>query len=153
VAAFFKERHYTMNAELQLDRAIRQMFETHPHPVKVSANEIVECIRACVVCATTCTACADACLAEEMVKELAQCIRTNLDCADLCQATGHILVRQTESNPRLMAQQVKACQAACRECATICEQHAKMHEHCRVCAETCRQCEQACANLLAMLPN
>lgn len=141
-----------MTLELTLDQAIRQMLTTHPHPNELQMEELTHCIAACVICATTCTACADACLAEEMVKELAHCIRTNLDCADVCEATGHLLVRQTAAEWRLLYHQVEACQAACRACATICEQHAEMHEHCRVCAEACRQCEQACDKMLATFP-
>ena len=38
-----------MNAEIQLNQAIRQMLETHPHPVKERVNELVECIEACVI--------------------------------------------------------------------------------------------------------
>jgi hypothetical protein len=156
VAASFEDQELSMNAEIPLAQAMQQMLTTHPHPSqtqKQAQPEILRhCAEACMICVTTCTACADACLAEEMVKELAHCIRTNLDCADVCQATGRMLVRQTEPNWRLLYHQVEACQAACRTCATICEQHAEMHEHCRVCTEVCRQCEQACDNLLATFP-
>lgn len=141
-----------MSTELNLSQAIRQMLKTHPHPAALQVDELAGCIEACVICATTCTACADACLAEEMVQHLAHCIRTNLDCADICEATGHILVRQTQPDWRLLYHQVEACQVACRTCGTICEQHAEMHEHCKVCAEVCRQCEQACDRLLVTFP-
>ncbi len=150
-----------MNAELTLDQAIRQMLATYPHSgtqdsaeiqATLKSDERTYCIETCIICATTCTACADACLAEDMVKDLTQCIRTNLDCALICQATGAILIRQTEADWRLLYHQVEACQTACRTCATICQQHAEMHEHCRVCAEACHQCEQACDKLLATFP-
>ena len=141
-----------MNGELTINHAISAMLATHPHPSELKSDELAQCIEACIVCATTCTACADACLGEEMVKELAHCIRTNLDCADICQTTGHVLLRQTAADWRLLYHQTEACQAACRACAAVCEQHAEMHEHCRVCAEACRQCEQACDKLLATFP-
>jgi len=138
-----------MQAELTTSQAIQQMLKTHPHPNLLPFEELSWCVETCVICASTCTACADACLAEEMVQQLIQCIRTNLDCADSCEATGHILMRQTKPDQRLIFHQVEACQTACRTCAVICEQHAEMHEHCRVCAKACRQCEQACDKLLA----
>jgi len=141
-----------MNEAMTISQAIHQMLSTHPRPSKLQGTELAHCVEACVICATTCTSCADACLGEEMVKELLHCIRTNLDCADICQATGHILVRQTEPDWRLLYHQVEACQAACRTCAAICDQHAEMHEHCRICAEACHQCEQACDKLLVTFP-
>lgn len=141
-----------MNVEIPLNQAIHQMHATHPHPNQMQSEVLHHCVEACFICVATCTACADACLAEPMVKELAHCIHTNLDCADICQATGRILLRQTQPDWLLLYHQVETCQAACRACATICEQHAEMHEHCRVCAEVCRQCEQACDKLLGTFP-
>jgi hypothetical protein len=141
-----------MNTKSAMSQAIGQMLATHPQPNEVQITKLTQCVEACVLCAATCTACADACLAEEMVEQLAHCIRTNLDCADICQATSHILVRQTEPDWRLFASQLEVCQAACRTCAAVCDEHAEMHEHCRICAEVCRQCEQACADLFSHLP-
>jgi hypothetical protein len=141
-----------MQTGLTVGQAISQMLKSHPHPSTLPFEELSRCVEACLLCATTCTACADACLAEEMVQQLTGCIRTNLDCADVCETTGHILVRQTEADWRLIHHQVETCQAACRMCAAICEKHAEMHEHCRICAEACRQCEQACDQLLAAFP-
>jgi hypothetical protein len=135
-----------------INDAIMQMLTTHPQPNTGQLEFLTRCVETCVTCATTCTACADACLAEGMVQELAHCIRTNLDCADICEATGHILVRQTEPDWRLIFNQVEVCQVACRTCATVCEEHAEMHEHCRICAQACRNCEHACAELLTRIP-
>jgi hypothetical protein len=141
-----------MSVEFTLDQAIRQMIATHPRQSELQGAELMSCIEAAVTCATTCTACADACLSEGMVNELVDCIRANLDCAEICQATGNVLVRRSEMYWQLLYHQVEACQAACRTCAEVCEQHAEMHEHCRVCAEVCRQCEQACDKLLVTFP-
>jgi hypothetical protein len=142
-----------MNATTAVNQAIGQMLATHPQPTEIQIAKLAHCVEACIFCATTCTACADACLSEENVDHLAHCIRTNLDCADICQATSHILVRQTEPDWRLFASQLEVCRAACRTCATVCEEHAEMHDHCRICAEICRNCEQACADLLTHLPS
>lgn len=141
-----------MAANASFAQTIEQMLATHPRPSSTPNSMLVNCIEACMVCATSCTACADACLAEEMVKELVHCIRTDLDCADICQATGRILMRQSEPDMQMIVKQLEACQVACRRCGAVCAEHAKMHEHCRVCAEACRACEQACAALLAAMP-
>jgi hypothetical protein len=124
---------------------VTAMLETHP---QATANEtLARCIQECLVCAVTCTSCADACLAEAQVQELVRCIGLNLDCADVCDATGRLLTRQTDSEPRLAQSMLEACVQACRACAEECELHAPHHEHCRVCAEACRRCAQACEDL------
>jgi hypothetical protein len=124
---------------------VTKMLETHP---QATANEaLARCIEQCFACALSCTSCADACLAEEQVQELIRCIRLNLDCADVCDATGRVLTRQTNSEPRLTRSVLDSCVQACRICAEECERHAPHHEHCRVCAEACRRCEQACEDL------
>ena len=73
------------------------------------------------------------------------------DCSDACIATGRILSRQTELEPRRVRAIVEACAQACAACAEECESHAGHHEHCRVCAEACRRCEDACRTLLSAL--
>jgi hypothetical protein len=124
---------------------VTAMLETHP---QATANEaLARCIQQCFVCVLTCTSCADACLAEQQVHELVRCIRLNLDCADVCDATGHVLTRQTSSEPRLVQSMLDACAQACRACADECARHAPHHEHCRMCADACGRCEQACEDL------
>lgn len=130
----------------------QQLLETHPRGPAIEAGALVACIDACFDCAQSCTACADADLAEDDVATLIRCIRLCLDCGDVCIATGNILSRQTEFEPKLARPVVQACAQACRICAEECERHAAHHEHCRVCAETCRHCEQACADVLSVLP-
>jgi hypothetical protein len=129
----------------------QQLLETHPRGPAIEAGVLVACIEACFDCAQSCTACADADLAEDDVATMIRCIRLCLDCGDVCIATGNILSRQTEFEPKLARPVVEACQA-CRICAEECERHAAHHEHCRICAETCRQCEQACVDVLSVLP-
>jgi hypothetical protein len=131
---------------------VTSMLATHPAPALVDREVVDACITACSECALTCTSCADACLAEEAVGDLRRCIRLNLDCADVCDATGHVLMRQTEPDWTLVRAQLQACAQACRTCAEECERHAGHHEHCRVCAEACRRCAEACDALLAALP-
>ena len=131
---------------------IDSMLQTHPAPATVDRRLLEACITACGECAQTCAACADACLAEQQVAELRRCIRLNLDCADVCDATGRVLLRQTEPDWGLIRSQLEACAQACRVCGEECERHAGHHEHCRVCAESCRRCAQACEELLAALP-
>ena len=132
---------------------IQDMLSTHPQKSRINMDALTECIEACFECAQICSSCADACLAEDMVKELRYCIRTNLDCADICNATGRVLVRQTEPDWSLIKAQLQACETACKTCGDECEKHAGMHEHCRVCAESCRRCEEACRNMLSALPS
>ena len=132
---------------------IQDMLSTHPQKSRISMDALTGCIEACFECAQVCSSCADGCLAEDMVKELRYCIRTNLDCADICDATGRMLVRQTEPDWNLIKAQLQACETACKTCGDECEKHAGMHEHCRVCAESCRRCEEACRNILSALPS
>jgi hypothetical protein len=129
---------------------IESMLQTHPTPTMVDLRLLEPCITACVECAQTCSSCADACLAEQQVAELRKCIRLNLDCADVCDATGRILLRQTEPDWALVRSQLEACAQACRVCEKECERHAGHHEHCRVCSESCRRCAEACEALLAL---
>ena len=75
---------------------VRAMLEAHPRSSVLDRDLLVRCIEECVDCAATCTSCADADLAEPDVAEMVRCIRLCLDCADTCQATGRILIRQTE---------------------------------------------------------
>ena len=82
---------------------------------------------------------------------LARCIRLDLDCANVCDATGHILSRQTATEPQMLRATLQACSEACRLCGEECEQHAEHHEHCRVCAQACRRCESACNNVLSAI--
>jgi hypothetical protein len=131
---------------------VDSMLRTHPTPATVDLSLLEACITACGECAQTCTSCADACLAEQQVAELRRCIRLNLDCADVCDATGRILLRQTEPDWAVVRSQLEACVQACRVCGQECERHADHHEHCRVCSESCRRCAEACEALLAALP-
>lgn len=128
------------------------MMRTHPRPPWVDDDVLARCIDACYDCAQTCTSCADACLGEENVAELLRCIRSNQDCADACAATGAMLSRRTEPDPRVLRLQVEACRAACDACGDECAHHAGHMEHCRVCADACRACERACGELLDALP-
>jgi len=128
---------------------LRDMLDSHPRPTALDRDRLVRCIEACVECAATCTSCADADLAEPDVHELVRCIRLNLDCADVCDATGRILIRQTESDLGVLRAATVACALTCQTCAEECEKHAAHHEHCRICAEVCRACAKACGDLLA----
>jgi hypothetical protein len=82
---------------------------------------------------------------------MVRCIRLCLDCADACEATGRILIRQTEPDLGVLRAETEACAVTCRASAEECEKHASHHEHCRICAEVCRRCERACEILLATI--
>lgn len=72
--------------------AVEQMLRTHPVPLSIDQNALINCIQLCFDCGQTCTSCADDCLAEEQhLPHLTQCIRLNLDCANICLATGTVL--------------------------------------------------------------
>lgn len=130
---------------------IRQMLDAHPWPGNVDRAVLARCIEACFACAQACTSCADACLSErEMLDQLRKCIRLNLDCADICEATGRVLIRQTEYDAPLTKAQLQACRDACATCAEECERHSEMG-HCKLCAESCRRCQEACDSLLAAM--
>jgi hypothetical protein len=134
---------------------VSQMLETHPRQPAVGREVLLECIEACFGCAQACTSCADACLGEEdHLAHLVRCIRLNLDCADVCEATGRLLLRQTEPDWAVIRAQLEACVVACRSCGEECRRHAESMgmEHCRVCAESCRRCADACERLLQALP-
>lgn len=131
---------------------VTEMLNTHPQTQDISVDMLAACIQECFDCAQVCTICADACLSEGNVEELRTCIRANLDCADVCEATGRILGRQTQPDPRVVQAQLDACLEALRVCAEICEVHASHHEHCRVCAESCRRCEESCHGFLRSTP-
>jgi hypothetical protein len=93
---------------------IQRMLEAHPSPGNVDRDLLARCIDESFACAQTCTSCADACLSEkDMVTELRKCIRLNLDCADICEATGRVLIRQTEYDVPLTQVQLQACREAC----------------------------------------
>jgi len=128
---------------------IRDIVEAHPRPSALDRALLLQCIEDCNVCEAACTGCADADLAEPDVQEMVRCIRLCLDCADSCDATGRILIRQTEADSRVLGAVTEACAVACGVCAEECEKHAHHHEHCRICAEVCRRCEQSCRELLA----
>lgn len=129
----------------------QEMLRTHPQPMQLDGDALVQCIQECYACAQTCTTCADACLAEENVAMLRRCIRLNLDCFDVCVTTGNLLSRQTEPEVALLRAQVQACAVACRACGQECAKHAQHHEHCRICAESCQRCAEACDRLLSTL--
>jgi hypothetical protein len=128
---------------------IRDILEAHPLPTTLDRDELLRCIEECIDCAATCTSCADADLAEPDMAEMVRCIRLCLDCADACEATGRILIRQTQPDVGVLLAATEACEVACRACAQECDKHAAHHEHCRICAGVCRRCEQACKDLLA----
>lgn len=129
----------------------RDLLETHPRDVALDTGTLLACIEACFDCAQSCTSCADACLGEDDVGMVIRCIRTCQDCSDVCIATGRILTRQTEFEPRIARAALQACAEACRACGEECERHADHHEHCRVCADACRRCEAACEEALSAL--
>jgi hypothetical protein len=130
---------------------VRDMLEAHPRSTVLDRDLLLRCIEECIDCAATCTSCADADLAEPDVAELVRCIRLCLDCADACEATGRILIRQTEPDLGVLRAEIEACAATCRACAEECEKHASHHKHCRICAEVCHRCERACEDLLATI--
>ena len=130
---------------------VRDMLAAHPRPNPLDRHLLVRCIEDCIDCAATCTSCADADLAEPDVAEMVRCIRLCLDCADACEATGRILIRQTEPDLGVLRAEIAACAMTCRASAEECEKHASHHEHCRICAEVCRRCEQSCRDLLATI--
>jgi hypothetical protein len=104
---------------------VRDILGTHPRPSPLDRDLLVRCIDDCTDCAATCTS-----------------------DADVCDATGRILLRQTEPDLGLIRGVIEACAVACRACGDECEKHASHHEHCRICAEVCRRCEQSCRDLL-----
>ncbi len=126
---------------------VDEILDSHPHRV-MGAEDLVDCVRHCFSCAQVCTACADACLGEREVQRLQRCIRINLDCADICDATGRMLLRQSEPDVQIVRAMLEACVTAVLVCAAECERHADAHAHCRVCAEACRQCAEACQELI-----
>ena len=130
---------------------VRAMLEAHPRSSVLDRDLLVRCIEECIDCAATCTSCADADLAEPDVAGMVRCIRLCLDCAEACQATGRILIRQTEPDLGILRAEIEACVATCRASAEECEKYASEHEHCRICADVCRRCEQACEDLLATI--
>ena len=127
---------------------VQEILGTHPRPDTLDRGLLVRCIEDCIECAATCTSDADSDLAEPDVQEQLRCIRLCLDCADVCDATGRILIRQTEPDLGVLRAAIEACAVACRACGDECEKHASHHEHCRICAEVCRRCEQSCRDLL-----
>ena len=130
---------------------IREMLEAHPQPSGGDRDVIVRCIEACIDSAAARTSCADADLGESDLPKLVRCIRLCLDCADICDATGRIVIRQTESEGSVVRATVEACVTICRACREECERHAEHHEHCRICAQSCSRCEQACNELLGSI--
>jgi hypothetical protein len=121
------------------------------HPTAKMSTELAEALEAIVDCAQTCSSCSDACLGEPECGDLRRCIRICLDCADVCDVTARLLLRQTESDLRLVRTQVEVCVEACRVCAEECERHAEGHKHCEICARACRRAEQAATRLLQSL--
>lgn len=133
-----------------MDR-LRRMFATHPAPASDAGEEAFALVTAAAECAHVCTTCADACLSEDDPAPMRKCIRSNLDCADVCMTTGKLIARPGEQDPDLLRAQLEACAAACRACASECDEHADRMEHCRVCAESCRACADACDRMTQAL--
>ncbi len=80
---------------------------------------------------------------------MVRCIRINLDCADVCNATGNLLLRQTETDEEILNAQLQACITACQRCGAECSNHSENMEHCRICAESCIDCAKSCKMLLS----
>lgn len=130
-------------------KTIDLMLRRHPRADSQHIADYVDTLEALEVCAAACTSCADACLGEpEHLEVLRRCISTNLDCSDVCNATGRVLIRQTEAPNALIHAQLHACALACQLCAEECERHSDIHDHCRICADACRHCQERCNFIL-----
>jgi hypothetical protein len=88
------------------------MLEVHPRAITLDRDLLLRCIDECVDCAAACTSCADADLGEPDVQELVRCVRLCLDCADACDATGRILIRQTEPDLGVLGRGARLDEAA-----------------------------------------
>jgi hypothetical protein len=128
----------------------RQLLDTFPRTVSVSADLLAATIDALSDCAQACTADTDADLSEQNLAEMVRCIRLCLDCTDICTATAGVISRPAGYDPGVTRPLLEACAAICNSCGDECERHAHML-HCRICAEACRRCERACRELLDAL--
>ena len=126
----------------------KQILESYPRALTVSAEMLAVTIDALNDCAQACVACADADLAEQNVTEMIKCIRLCLDCTDVCIATVAVTSRQTFYDASVTKPLLEVCASVCKSCGDECERHAHMHEHCRICAEACRRCERSSRELL-----
>jgi hypothetical protein len=128
---------------------LEDLLQTHPRAHPRLLPSVAKAAQALADCAAACTVCADACLAEDAVAHLRRCIRTDVDCAEICLAGSHLLLRQTETDPRLVREMLHACVMACQVCADECELHD--HEHCVNCAALCRVAQEACNLLIGVI--
>lgn len=126
--------------------AIADVLADHPARDTFDFAELRRAIEACRTCAVMCDLCADSDLTRDPAG-MVDCIRRCWDCATICAATAAVLSRPTPSGGAWEAQ-VRACIAACMECAQECGTHD--HECCRNCADACRECQQALQQLIAV---
>ena len=123
---------------LQTHRARTLMLSYRNIRLILLSQKEIDCLRACNECAAACLQCATACIKETDPKAMAQCIALDLECADICQLAAASIARGGEHMKAICA----LCAEACKNCSSVCAQHAM--DHCKKCAEACKKCADAC---------
>lgn len=120
--------------------------------LEVDPQTLAECMEACAAAELACIACADSCLEEQDIAPLRRVSRLALDCADVCGATGRLLARRIDVEPRLVRVEVHAAARACSACGDESRKFEEL-DYCRLCAIACRHCAERCGALLRELPD
>lgn len=108
--------------------------------VNTTANNLQDCIEACIRCAQVCNRCFKECLDKDNINGMKEALGILVDCAEMCYVTAAYL-----SNNNVYSGNVSgACAELCERCADICESYATLScrdsvEACRLCAAECRK--------------
>jgi len=115
-------------------------------------------VESCVDCANACAASIDAFAESELSDRFRHCTLASAECAALCNTTAQA-ASQYFGNRRAFVALLRACAAACEECAAECARH-QIAAAAR-CARAGRDCKRACErvanalrwrNALALIP-
>jgi hypothetical protein len=112
------------------------------------ASAYQECAKKCGDCQRICDMCAAHCaklVASGKTQHLTT-LQTCQDCATHCSAAACIVARSGPFSDTIC----KACEDACRRCATECDKFSD-DSMMKECAEECRKCEKACKDMLSHL--
>ena len=119
----------------------------HDHEHEHGADEIQDCIEACLNCHAACTMAAQHCLAQGDEKADIDMVGVLLDCAEICQTSANFMLRGSPYHGVTCA----ACAEVCRVCEEACRNFSD-DEQLLDCAETCASCAEHCEHMAQAQP-
>jgi hypothetical protein len=106
--------------------------------------KIQKCIDACGNCYEVCAATFKHCMDMGGPHALPKHINTLKDCMDICKMTQDFMLRDSE-HLKCIADE---CEKICELCAQSCEETDPNDEQMKACVAACRQCATACKDIL-----